>query len=506
MRGLNDVSLKNAGIILLLAFLALPTGAMSGENGNPSKLLPRPTHGDAESQSQIRPLQSKEDGADKNEAEAFEWIKAVAELGVADAQAYVGEAYATGRWVKRDHIEAVKWLKRAAEQGNAPSAYTLGLFYKLGLGVPRNYEESARWYLASAEGGYAKAQFYLAIMYMVGKDVEPSLEEARKWMRKAAEQNKPKGSNQTLAVALAQRDAALREKKEASLQAKVFKEAKDSEQQACIDLAAQTKTLEEIGSKRKGLERARRVIPILRKIDQVVIGIDTIGAVPFIAGDIVQEFPQAVQRRDEAKTAANVAANEFDMAQQESTSIVVDTAILERKDEIQIILGDLRSRFNTAESDIPRRTAELKVQETIILNKRKDISLSNLTTENVGDLLPKRTQINTLRRLATERKRHDEAINTAQASLKKTEANLSKAQQEAAGFGKIYDLSELKLALGVALDDSGLETRIKQTEERVASLRSQTDIGVSRLVPGKPNDVKRVNLPSLSTITRFSEE
>ena len=290
------------------------------------------------------------------------------------------------------------------------------------------------------------------------------------WLRRLDEQSdvifKPNGSKQILAVALAQRDTALREKKDASLQAKAFKEAKNVEQQTQIDLAAQKKVLEKIGSQRKGLERARRVIPILRRIDQSLEGIKAIGAVPAIAGDIVREFPQAVQRRDEAKTVADVAANELDMAQKESASIVVDAAMLGRNDEIQIILGDMRSRYNTAESDIPRRTAELKAQETIILNKRKDISSPGLTAENAGDHLPKSSQITALRRLATEKKSHDDVINAAKVVLKKTEINLGKAQQEADALGKIDDLSELKSAIGVALDDSCLETRINQTGER----------------------------------------
>ncbi|MGB9151728.1 MAG: hypothetical protein WCD70_01425 [Alphaproteobacteria bacterium] len=194
------------------------------------------------------------------------------------------------------------------------------------------------------------------------------------------------------------------------------------------------------------------------------------------------------------------------MAQKESASIVVDAAMLGRNDEIQIILGDMRSRYNTAESDIPRRTAELKAQETIILNKRKDISSPGLTAENAGDHLPKSSQITALRRLATEKKSHDDVINAAKVVLKKTEINLGKAQQEADALGKIDDLSELKSAIGVALDDSGLETRINQTGERVTSFCSQIDICVSRLVPTKAKDTKRTALPSLSTVAQFAED
>jgi TPR repeat protein len=73
------------------------------------------------------------------------------EEGDAQAQAWLGYIYASGKGLPRNDAEAAKWYRKAAEQGNAYAQYTLGLFYDTGEGIPQDFAEAARWFRKAAE-------------------------------------------------------------------------------------------------------------------------------------------------------------------------------------------------------------------------------------------------------------------------------------------------------------------------------------------------------------------
>jgi uncharacterized caspase-like protein len=61
-----------------------------------------------------------------------------AELGDADAQAYVGEIFEKGLGTAPNHELAAEWYGRAAERGHARAQLSLAYLYEQGLGVPRD--------------------------------------------------------------------------------------------------------------------------------------------------------------------------------------------------------------------------------------------------------------------------------------------------------------------------------------------------------------------------------
>ena len=50
-------------------------------------------------------------------AQAFQWFRAAAEQGYADAQYVLGKLYANGDGVTQDYVEAYAWIGTAAGQG-----------------------------------------------------------------------------------------------------------------------------------------------------------------------------------------------------------------------------------------------------------------------------------------------------------------------------------------------------------------------------------------------------
>ncbi len=120
-------------------------------------------------------------------------IREFASEGNANAQAYLGQMYLTGKGVPRSDSDAVIWFRKAAAQGNGNGQAGLGWMYAMGRGVPQSDTEAVTWFRKAAEQGNAIGQHNLGKMYMYGKGVPQSDTEAVMWFRKAAEQGNVEG-------------------------------------------------------------------------------------------------------------------------------------------------------------------------------------------------------------------------------------------------------------------------------------------------------------------------
>jgi len=88
-------------------------------------------------------------GVVRNDARAFEMMKASAEQGYAIAQHGLGFMYLMGECVEKDGAEAAIWFRKAADQGLAGSLTTLAMMYEEGNGVEKDPEEAKRLYAAA---------------------------------------------------------------------------------------------------------------------------------------------------------------------------------------------------------------------------------------------------------------------------------------------------------------------------------------------------------------------
>jgi len=113
-------------------------------------------------------------------------IRELASEGHANAQAYLGLKYVTGK--DRSYSDAVIWFHKATAQGNGYGQAGLGWMYAMGRGVPQSDTEAVTWFRKAAEQGNAIGQFNLGMMYLHGIGVPRSNTEAVMWFRKAAEQ------------------------------------------------------------------------------------------------------------------------------------------------------------------------------------------------------------------------------------------------------------------------------------------------------------------------------
>jgi TPR repeat protein len=151
--------------------------------------------GDAQAQLTLGSLYASGVGVNKDLTKAAKWHRKAAEQGLARAQLRVAVDYANGVGVKPDRVEAVTWLRRAADQGLAEAQFELGACYATGDGIAENPVEAVKWYRKAAAQNSAKAQHALGNCYFEGDGVTKDIEEGVIWTRKAAEQGLAAGED-----------------------------------------------------------------------------------------------------------------------------------------------------------------------------------------------------------------------------------------------------------------------------------------------------------------------
>lgn len=151
--------------------------------------------GDAQAQLTLGSYYASGTGVTRDLAKAAKWHRKAAEQGLSRAQFRLAYEYANGVGVKLDRIEAVRWLQRAAEQGLADAQVELGKCYSNGDGIGENPVTAATWFRKAADQNFAPAQYALGNCYFEGYGVTKDIPEGVAWTRKAAEQGLPEAEN-----------------------------------------------------------------------------------------------------------------------------------------------------------------------------------------------------------------------------------------------------------------------------------------------------------------------
>ena len=72
-------------------------------------------------------------------------LQAQAQQGDTEAQVRLGDLYAKGRGVPKDHTQARAWYEKAASQGHPIGQNNLAELYFAGLGGPPDYVRAYMW-------------------------------------------------------------------------------------------------------------------------------------------------------------------------------------------------------------------------------------------------------------------------------------------------------------------------------------------------------------------------
>ena len=83
----------------------------------------------------------------------FNYIMKAAKQNKVDAQIYLGNLIAEGKWDQGTAEEQFNYLKASAETGNAKAQYALGMCYRHGKGVQESKERAREWLQKAADNG-----------------------------------------------------------------------------------------------------------------------------------------------------------------------------------------------------------------------------------------------------------------------------------------------------------------------------------------------------------------
>ena len=123
-------------------------------------------------------------GTEKDEKEAFQWMKRSADLGYPSGMNYLAIYYDRGLGTAPNRALAELWCRRAADKGHVEAAVQYGIYQR----ENGHLKQSMRYFEQAARMGSADGQVWLASCYLYGIGVKENREEARKWLEQAAAQ------------------------------------------------------------------------------------------------------------------------------------------------------------------------------------------------------------------------------------------------------------------------------------------------------------------------------
>jgi TPR repeat protein len=110
----------------------------------------------------------------------------IAEAGDEEAIHDLCYRYIYGRGAKLDYAEALNWCRQGAALGIDSSEVLLAEIYYNGHGTPVNYAEALSWYQAAAAQGHPHALLMLYHMYNNGTGTTANRDLALSYLREAA--------------------------------------------------------------------------------------------------------------------------------------------------------------------------------------------------------------------------------------------------------------------------------------------------------------------------------
>ncbi len=114
-----------------------------------------------------------------NMAEIVEWFRKAANLGHAEAQAYMAAGSISGINAEVDEVEALMWARKSSDAGSLNGQFTLAQFYRAGIGTPRDESDGSSVILDRiAAKGHGMALAAISMDLIRGASTRPDFPKA----------------------------------------------------------------------------------------------------------------------------------------------------------------------------------------------------------------------------------------------------------------------------------------------------------------------------------------
>jgi TPR repeat protein len=128
-------------------------------------------------------------------ADVAAWMRNLAEQGVVEAQAIMGQICLDGRGIEADPAAGLTWFQKAAEAGHPMALNMVGRCHENGWGVAPDTAVAAAWYLRSANAGSPWGMYNYASRLAQGDGVAEDRAAAYTWFKTASDLGHDKSMN-----------------------------------------------------------------------------------------------------------------------------------------------------------------------------------------------------------------------------------------------------------------------------------------------------------------------
>ena len=274
-------------------------------------------------------------------------------------------------------------------------------------------------------------------------------------------------------------------------------------------------------AEQRKLGRIRRVHQDVRRYVQLQADIGTLADAVSLPEDALDTLQQAEKEDAGARASLETLTRRLEDMRQELDRIGIDTALLEREDDI-VRIGERRAQALASKRDLPKRRAELAAAHRELLRHAAELgwqgdaeSLESL--ESLIVRIPTRPQVVRVRDLLTLHGKRQVTASSARKAWKDAEAHLASIEQQLETLGESLDTSQLAAAIRAVRARGDLAARIASAEreaqaariaikQRLASLKPAVDDENALLPAAPPRDAVQTHRDRRRDLDRLRDE
>lgn len=252
-------------------------------------------------------------------------------------------------------------------------------------------------------------------------------------------------------------------------------------------------------SERRKLSRIRRVIPDIRRLDELDQGIETLGKPASLPEDARAILDRAVSEVRKAEENLKTRRSDLEDLLKERDALPWNEALLLREDDI-IHLNEQRIQVRAGKSDLPKRMVELAQGESELRRLAAELGWESQDTEPLFRPIPSRARVTRVRELLASRGERRSKVEAAQAACAEAESRYADADGELREVGAALDVSRLSAQIAAMTSESGeIASRIRAAEGEVEDSDATVPGLVAALRPAVASAKTAAAMPTPAT-------
>lgn len=303
--------------------------------------------------------------------------------------------------------------------------------------------------------------------------------------------------------ALQAADTALREH---TLTARTWQELRRALDTSSAELDAVEREVRDATVELRRLQRIRRVLGEVRRLADVDQALAGFGEIPRFPPDARQRLEAARQADTRAGTLLETLTPQLQAVRQAQAALTVDTALLQRTDDIAV-LHEHRIQVTQGAADLLERKAELVQVEQEFLHRAAELGWDGQPMSALSDRIPSRADVSAVRNLLSERGRVQAELDAARTALDEADELLGVLAERLAGVGAPVDVTVLAAQIRAirAAGDPG--ARIAAAESESRDTRAAVEARLARLRPNVPDSTLLATMaaPPRDTVQRHRD-